>query len=188
MKIAILGWGSLLWDHRPEFDRYHDDWMDDGPFLKLEFSRISDSRLGALTLVIDSENGTACRVAYTMSSRTDPEDAICDLRCREATVCTMIGYAFLDGSRKQARDKTSLATIQKWARPKKIDVVIWADLASNFKEKCGRPFSVEAALTYTKSLTSDAKAKAAEYVWQAPSFVSTPLRDALQQKPWFSAS
>lgn len=52
-KIAILGWGSLIWDERPEFDSHHEEWTSGGPVLQLEFSRISESRKGALTLVID---------------------------------------------------------------------------------------------------------------------------------------
>lgn len=39
VKIALLGWGSLLWDKRPEFDEYHEPWQFDGPELPLEFSR-----------------------------------------------------------------------------------------------------------------------------------------------------
>ena len=33
-RIAILGWGSLIWDKRPEFDEKHAPWEDDGPALK----------------------------------------------------------------------------------------------------------------------------------------------------------
>ena len=36
MNIAILGWGSLLWDERPEFDGQHGDWKFDGPVVPLE--------------------------------------------------------------------------------------------------------------------------------------------------------
>ena len=36
-QIAILGWGSLLWEERPEFDKRHDGWRCDGPSLKLDF-------------------------------------------------------------------------------------------------------------------------------------------------------
>lgn len=50
MSIAILGWGSLLWDERPEFDQHHGVWQFDGPHLNLEFSRKSSSRENALTL------------------------------------------------------------------------------------------------------------------------------------------
>ena len=57
MKIAILGWGSLLWDRQAEFDKHHDDWQFDGPSLQLEFSRVSESRKDALTLVVDTNHG-----------------------------------------------------------------------------------------------------------------------------------
>ena len=32
-RIAILGWGSLLWDDaaNKRFDRWHDRWRDGGP-------------------------------------------------------------------------------------------------------------------------------------------------------------
>jgi len=39
-RIAILGWGSLIWDVRAEFDDQHDEWHDDGPELPLETFRL----------------------------------------------------------------------------------------------------------------------------------------------------
>ena len=57
MKIAILGWGSLLWDKHPEFDEQHAEWHFDGPRLKIEFSRVSTLRNSALTLVLDTKSG-----------------------------------------------------------------------------------------------------------------------------------
>ena len=99
MRIAILGWGSLLWDtttpQAQEFDRHRGNWLFDGPRLRLEFSRISHSRNSALTLVLDYENGgEPSQVAYALSKRKHPEDAACDLRCREGTVMKNIGYHF----------------------------------------------------------------------------------------------
>src|SRR5215471_15172886 len=85
MQIAILGWGSLLWEGGPEFNGQHTNWAYDGPSLSIEFSRISAKRLGALTLVIDDEHGTPTTVAWCLSKRTKLEDAICDLRNREGT-------------------------------------------------------------------------------------------------------
>jgi len=187
VKIAILGWGSLLWDRRPEFDEQHDDWQFDGPRLKIEFSRVSRTRNGTLTLVIDAKNGKECQVAYALSKRKNADDAICDVRSREGTILKNIGFYFADSSRKQARDEESLRTIQDWALVKKIDVVIWADLENNFQEKskCKKPFSIEAALCHIQALNNEGKAKASEYIWRAPSFVVTPLREVLQSQPWF---
>ena len=92
MKIAILGWGSLIWDKDSEkgkeFDRWRktDEWEVAGDLeLPLEFSRISVSRNCALTLVIDEENGTPCRVQYSLSKRKNYKDAVYDLKRREGT-------------------------------------------------------------------------------------------------------
>jgi hypothetical protein len=93
-RIAILGWGSLLWDKRPEFDDHHGEWQTDGPALPLEFTRVSTSRGGARTLVIDPVHGTMCPTAYAISKRRNPEDAIADLRCREGTIMRHMGFYF----------------------------------------------------------------------------------------------
>jgi len=187
MKIAILGWGSLLWDQRAEFYKQHEDWQFDGPSLKLEFSRVSKTRNYALTLVLDSNNGNSCQVAYALSKRKNPDDAICDLRCREGTTLKNIGFYFSDGSRKQSREEEALKSIQSWASERKIDVVIWTDLASNFQEKskCNKSYSIDAALCHIQTLDTEGKVKAAEYIWRAPKFIDTPLREALQSQPWF---
>jgi hypothetical protein len=183
-KIAVLGWGSLIWEKHPEFDDKHDAWILDGPVLELEFSRISNTRDGALTLVIDDTNGAACTVSYALSKRTDPHDAICDLRSREGTILRNIGRYFEDGSSPSTEVPEEF---KAWVRKKKLDVVVWTNLESNFKgtSDAGEEFSVSAALSHLKSLAPKGKARAAEYIWNAPPFVQTPLRAALEQEPWF---
>ena len=187
MKIAILGWGSLLWDKRSEFDEQHEEWQFDGPSLKIKFSRVSKTRNGALTLVLDTKSGRRCQVAYAFSKRKNPDDAICDVRSREGTTLKNVGFHFVNNSRKQAREEEVLKTVQNWASDKKIDVVVWTDLESNFQEEseCKKPFSIEAALCHIQALDSQGKAKAAEYIWRTHAFVATPLREALQSQPWF---
>ena len=184
-RIAILGWGSLLWDERPEFDEHHGSWESAGPELKIEFSRVSQTRGGALTLVVDPSNGTNCRVAFARSKRRDPEDTICDLRSREGTTRSNIGFYFADGSRSQCKDSRTLAAVTAWVAASANDVVVWTDLRSNFQSLCGQPFSIEAALAHLRSLEARAKSGAAEYVWRAPGFVKTALRTALEAEPWF---
>ena len=187
MKIAILSWGSLLWDKHNEFDKQHMDWLFDGPSLKLEFSRVSQTRNDALTLVLDFQNGKPCQVAYAFSKRKNPDDAICDLRSREGTTLKNIGFYFADGSRQQSRESGILEIVKTWACERKVDVVVWTDLASNFQEKSKskEPFSIDAALRQGQALEAEGKSKAAEYVWRAPDFIDTPLRVALQSQPWF---
>src|SRR5690242_8094991 len=116
LRIAILGWGSLIWDKRPEFDEKHEPWEPDGPVLKLEFSRISGTRKGALTLVIDTDYGQECTVEYAISTRRNPADAIADLRCREGTVMNRMGFWYADGS--QTCQPPLPASIPVWAKAK----------------------------------------------------------------------
>jgi hypothetical protein len=186
MKIAILGWGSLLWDFddHQNFCKQHDDWKFDGPELPLEFSRISESRKNALTLVIDENNGALCQVAYAMSKRKNPDDAICDLRSREGTILKRIGYHFLDGSRNGEPNVPD--SIKTWGRGKELEVVIWTGLSTNFPCDKKPEFSIDAALAHLKGLSPEGKTKAAEYIWRAPDFIKTKLRDAVQLEPWFS--
>lgn len=187
MKIAILGWGSLLWDKENgvEFDQWHDSWEYDGPILKLEFSRISESRLGALTLVIDGEHGNPVTVAWCLSKRTRLKDAVCDLRCREGTTVRNIDQLDFASPTDYSNNGTAENSILTWACLKKLDAVVWTALKSNFMKKRKKPFSVAAAVSYLKDLRPDGKSKATEYVWRAPDFVKTPLRTALQKEPWF---
>jgi hypothetical protein len=184
MKIAILGWGSLIWDRNAAFDDHINDWQLDGPKLPLEFSRISQTRSNALTLVIDTHNGTNCPVAYAMSKRKSPDDAICDLRSREGTILKRIGYHFRDGTRNGEPDVPE--SIKTWGSAKGFDVVIWTGLSTNFHCDKKPDFSIDAALTHLKGLSPEGKVKAAEYIWRAPDFIKTKLRDAVQLEPWFS--
>ena len=187
MRIAILGWGSLLWEGGAEFDRWHEPWQPDGPILKTEFSRVSKTtRLGALTLVVDEERGSPTTVAWCLSKRRNPEDAICDLRCREGTTIENIRRIFVASNVERREGNDEENAVAAWARGKRIDVVVWTALESNFEEETGHPFSVEAVVSYVKTLTAEGKVKAAEYVWRAPDFVQTPVRTALQREPWFS--
>lgn len=182
-RIALLGWGSLIWDTRPEFDEHRGEWLLDGPVLPLEFSRVSESRKGALTLVIDSINGSACTVSYSMSTRRTPLDAIADLRSREGTVMRRMGFWLADGS--LICEPEISEAIVSWAMEKSFDAVVWTGLPSNFREQTKRDFSVDAAVEHLQNLTPEGKAMAATYLWRAPDFVRTPLRDQLQRVPWF---
>jgi hypothetical protein len=86
MTIAILGWGSLIWDRRDL--PVSGEWQRGGPVVSIEFSRISKNseRAGCLTLVIDEQHGTNVTTRFARSPRTNLDDAIADLRVREGTM------------------------------------------------------------------------------------------------------
>jgi hypothetical protein len=177
-RIALLGWGSLLWEGGREFECCHDSWQDEGPFLKIEFSRISPSRHGALTLVIDPKNGVPTKVAYCLSRRHQIAEAIEDLRKREHTTVSNIGSLLRNGQ-VNCRDRESQEAIFAWSLNEQMDAVVWTDLRSNFADKASRPFSVTSALAYLRALDPEYRADALRYIQRAPSFVQTPLRNAV---------
>ena len=176
MKIAILGWGSLIWDQRdlPTLGV----WQKGGPVLPIEFSRISSD--GRLTLVIDEKNGVPVKTRYVESGSGTLGQAIEDLRKREGTSKSMIGVA----SKTINNAKAGSDTIKDWAVDNKWDGVIWTVLPSNFQDIKNVPFTVENGLTYLKGLSSEKRAKAWEYIERAPEEVVTPLRQALVGKGW----
>lgn len=186
-RVGILGWGSLLWEADAQFDSCHGAWQYDGPSLRLEFSRVSNSRLKALTLVIDSRHGVDTTVAWTLSKRGSLEEAISDLRCRERTTLAGVGRVSTETSAGRSRDSASLAAVAPWGETKQLDAVVWTDLPNNFKKEAGRPFSVESAVAFLQDLNPASKVEAAEYIRRAPEFVKTPLRKALQQLPLFTS-
>src|SRR4029079_2271015 len=96
--------GSLSWQGCGECDEWVEPWKYDGPKLKIEFSRISKRRLGALTLVIDTEQGVPTTVACCLSKREKIEDAISDLRFREETTNENIGFIRLDEQPPETED------------------------------------------------------------------------------------
>ena len=174
-RIALLGWGSLLWDKDKEFDERHGRWHRDGPTLKLEFSRISESRGRALTLVIDRENGADTQVRWSLSRRPGLGDAVEDLRKRERSSLRWIGIYSVDGERR-GRDENALSAIDDWAAERGLDGVVWTDLPGNFEDETGERFSVDAAMRYLKTLRGDDREKAFRYIENTPAFVRTPLR------------
>jgi energy-coupling factor transporter ATP-binding protein EcfA2 len=177
MKIAILAWGSLVWD--PRKLPVVGDAQKDGPILPIEFSRISRDK--RLTLVIDEKHGAKVPSRYYTSATTDLDQAIVDLQEREAMPSKdRVGFVSLvtaDVSKSaQASHPDTVEYIRKWAKKNSFDAVIWTALESNFEQKTGEPFSSDAAVRYLATLTGEAKTKAEEYINKAPSEVNTPVR------------
>lgn len=181
MRIAILAWGSLVWDKGHElaeaFDEQHGEWHDDGPVLTIELSRISKkSRPGALTYVIDKD-GPACRVKWTLSRRMAGDKAAEDLKKRERTTESNIGFIDRKTNDRRGRDVSSLMTIGNWAGTKKIDVVVWTDLRPNFLEDTKRHLSAEVAIEHVRKLDVEERRRTREYVLRAP--IRTRIAEAL---------
>ena len=173
MKIAVLGWGSLIWD--PRTLAIEGDWEDDGPRLPLEFARVSKSRLRALTLVI-VEGGKPAPVLWAVSTEGNLPRARKNLKEVEDTpYLSNIGY--MTASDQHSRHDTQ--PIRDWLKETDFEAVIWADFISNFEDRTKQPFTPETAIAHLEGLTKPGKVKAEEYVRRAPEQIQTPLRTKL---------
>jgi uncharacterized protein YdaT len=193
MKIAILAWGSLLWEKGNLALRAN--WAPGGPELPLEFSRVSESRDGALTLVIDPKNGVEIPAYFAVSAHQNLDTAIRNLHERERTRSKFIGY--VNCSSGQSRSSilpTASSKIREWAGKNNFDAVIWTDLPSNFDDvdkakfsdvdEPSMKFTVDNAQKYLHCLKARGAAKAREYIKKAPPEVETELRKRMRSDPW----
>lgn len=181
MKIAFLGWGSLIWDQREL--RTRGDWSGDGPSLPIEYRRIS--RDGRITLVLYPK----VEDVQTLWVDADYEKlgkAIENLRSREGTVTKNIGYVSIqDGEYVCEAVPRILGTIIKWAREKGMDAVVWTDLPENpdkFRDETGMELNEDNIIKYLKSLEGEALDKAKEYVQKAPLQIDTKLRRRIREE------
>lgn len=182
MNIAIIAWGSLVWD--PRSLPYGGEWKRGGPELPIEFSRVSrDCRL---TLVIDGDNGTKVGTRFVTSKRKNLHDAIADLRDREGTIWSRIGYVDLtqgtNSAQAFAQPELTFGSIEGWTKKKGFDAAIWTSLPPSFEEETGDTFSVETAAAYIRRLPDTARGVAVEYFEKAPPEVITPLRQHLAEE------
>lgn len=177
MEIAILGWGSLVWDPR-ELPR-EGSWQTGGQRLPLEFSRVStDCRL---TLVIDLTHGEWCPTRFVMSRRTDIDDTICDVRAREGTTSRNIGFVDLGAGTGRGRSGAICSEIRNWCAREGLDGAVWTDLCPNFEDQTGNDYSVGNAVAYLEGLPKAGREAAFRYIRNAPHEVNTSLRRELER-------
>ncbi len=182
MKIAVLAWGSLVWD--PRELKTTGEFVPVGPLLPIEFCRISGD--GRLTLAIDETFGAVCKTYSAPSAFGDLSAAIENLRLREQTNAREIGFVEPASGGQSGvaarRHPKAVATVAAWAEAIGYDAAIWSALSSNFEErsKSREPFSLTAAIRYLESLEADDAAKferALAYIQRAPPEVETPVRE-----------
>jgi hypothetical protein len=187
-KVAIIGWGSLLWDLDNLEPHVHGEWaIDRGPTLPLEFVRVSPKRLNALTVVIDRDHGMGCPTSYRLSRRSDVVEAAGHLAARERAVPEHIGFTCLRTGRRQSRLPETADVVAAWLEDRGLDAAVWTDLEGNFRDRTGQDFSLDTAVAYLRSLSGPSLVEAKRYIASAPSAVDTPLRRRLEDHAWWRA-
>ena len=184
MKIAILGWGSLIWQPKElEFDQ-EIDWQKDGPMLPIEFARISKD--GRLTLVITSK-GTEVKTLYAISKCKTIEVAVLNLAIREGSGRKSIGSYDKASNQFSHADFLFNQNIVDWINTKDIDGVIWTNLGEKWdvkNEKGGvvQQIQPEMRIEYLKGLKENGSALAEEYIRKAPIQIKTIFRKKIEEE------
>lgn len=174
MKIACLGWGSLIW--RPESLLIRREWFMDGPFLPIEFVR--QSKDGRLTLVI-YENAKPIRTLWALMATDDLEEAKQSLKVRENILDKNFKSHIAAVTKDEKISNDIIKTIiQEWAKKMDLDAVIWTNLPPKFNKKDNDIPNLEEAIKYLKSLDIDINTRktAEEYIRKAPKQIDTEYR------------
>ena len=199
MKIAILGWGSLIWNPG-QLAITHDGWHTDGPLLPIEFARISDEGdVPLLTLVLRAD-ADYIPTHWARSAHKHLGRAIRNLAARENTDARHIGY--LKGGDRPIADRSWFTAISKaevgtghtaataatvleridwWRAQHGFDAVVWTDLASNFEDIWRGPLDRDDVVAYLQTRKEHAFA-AEEYVRRAPRQTRTRIRRFLEDE------
>jgi len=177
MKIALLAWGSLIWQPKELAYNKSFGWQKDGPILPIEFARISKD--GRLTLVI-TENGKKVPVLYSLSNYERLDEAVLNLAIREGSGRNSIGSYDLEkdefSSKFQFKNE-----IKNWIKSTDFDAVIWTNLGENWsirndKGSIIRQIEPEKRIEYLKELKGNTRALAEEYIRRTPLQIQTDYR------------
>lgn len=171
MKIAILGWGSLIWQPKDLAFNKEFGWKSTGPILPIEFARISND--GRLTLVI-TEKGTEITTLYASSIYQDLDEAIFNLAVRECSGKKSIGYYDKNNNAFFSINLNIKSNIEEWIKQTDFDAVIWTDLPEKLESKD--------PLEYLKSLTGNKSTSAEEYIRRTPTQIKTALRTKIEEE------
>lgn len=172
MKIACLGWGSLIW--KPAELPVASDWFADGPWLPIEFAREGDS--GELATVLCEGVGEV-QVLWALLDVADLDAAREALREREGVPSEQPECI---GSWPEGPDTAFQGTIGDWARQRGLDAVVWTALPPRSGGLNQRKPSPEAALTYLRTLDAERQAHARDYIRRTPAAIDTAYRRLIE--------
>lgn len=171
MKIACLGWGSLIW--RPDNLLIRREWFLDGPLLPIEFVRQSND--GRLTLVI-TNTAKPIRTLWALMATDDLNTAKQSLKIREGVPNSKFETSISSITAAEEIEDEIKLCIQNWAKGLHLDAVIWTSLPSKFRDTDEIEPTLAEAIEYLNLLDINKRTTAEEYIRRAPKQIDTEFR------------
>ena len=167
MKIAYIGWGSLVWDPRDLPVRRK--WFSDGPLLPIEFARKSkDDRI---TLVI-APGSAPVRTLWAIASVPNVEHAAIALAKREGIPELSRARSIGIWQQGDSPENQTSRQIGEWATQNSLDAAVWTVLPVTLN-------SVDEVISHLSSLSHEKRQNAEIYVRRAPTQIDTDYRRRL---------
>jgi len=181
VNIACLGWGSLVWSRRDLPCR--GVWHLDGPFLPIEFSRVSSDDRVTLTI---TEGVPPARSLWTQLDCASLEESVRALALREGIGCPSTGefpcsiaYWSKDNGASPHHEVDAVAAFSKRVG---LDATVWTALKPGMSKKSrGEVPSQEQLAKHLRGLPSHALAQAEAYARNTPAPIDTPNRRFFQE-------
>jgi len=183
MKIAIIAWGSLIWQPKDLLFDTEFSWKEDGPILPIEFARISKD--GRLTLVI-TQNGTFVPTLCSLSKYETLDEAILNLAVREGSGRRSIS-SYNKSKNEFSHNVFFKERIVDWINEKGFDAVIWTNLGENWDiknetKKIVKTIKPDERIEYLTNLKGNASALAEEYIRKTPLQIRTKYRAKIEEE------
>lgn len=172
--IAVLGWGSLIWDPRELV--LENPWTEDGPMIRVDYLRRSSRNRVTLVLHETGREVPSLWTSYVGDNWTRVRDMIV---VREGVIGqpeAIQHWVTGDGER------ANITGLPVWAGAKGADHVLWTGLPPRWDKIEGRPPTLEQVVGFLKGLRPDRHHAAEEYVRRTSAQVMTPIREAIQTR------
>lgn len=181
MRIACIGWGSLVW--KPGVLHCAGPWQTGGPELPVEFARTSQD--GRLTLVL-LDGAPVQPTRFVELSYATAEQAQEALAGREGSGVESIGL----WPGPEPKYPVGARTVAEWGAANGFDAVVWTALRPKFRGVFGQvPQGADDVLAYLRELDEETAARAREYVCKASAELRTPYREVIEAElGWLPAA
>lgn len=171
MKIACLGWGSLIW--KSGALPVQGSWLEDGPLLPIELCRVADGGELSTAICLDAVPVRTLWAVLEVRSIQEGCDALKEREQIPSERHDGVGTLSIKGS--------GGGHLTRWAQEREIGAVIWTALPPRFEGVEGRTPAAAEVLEYLSVLKGNTLAHAQGYIQQLPSQISTPYRRAIKQ-------